>query len=431
MLRKAHRAARRGVGAYARTLRTATPNAKRYLLSVSLQNVAIGLLGTVFALYVRSRGLPSSVVGDVEGALALASGIVCLLLPPLVSVVGYRWLLVGASVAFGLSRLGQTLGVGSAAIVALGLAYGLGDGVIRSVGVAFLSENGPEGPERTLLFTADFALRVLASFAGALIGGLMPTLLAAWLPEGEALRWTIATAGLIMIVSAVPVLGIREPRRTGGHPWRQYLSAVRSFSSWRRLVGMAIPEGLISFGAGLIMPFVPLFLRVHAGASVAQIGIIQGAASVVMAVATLATPLLVRRLGLVGTMVVTQIASLPFLITIPLAGSLPVVAFAMWVRGALMNMAWPVFNQLAVDGVPSRDKPLVLGWISVAWSGAWLAGSVVGGRIATTSYTAGYYATAVLYLLGAIATWLLLRNTSFVAEQTAESLATEPAEPLA
>lgn len=66
---------RRGAGAYARTLRTAPPNAKRYFAAV-------------------------------------------------------------ASVAFVLSRLGQALPVASTTIVALGLVYGLGDGVIRSAGAA-------------------------------------------------------------------------------------------------------------------------------------------------------------------------------------------------------------------------------------------------------------------------------------------------------
>ncbi|MDI6843305.1 MAG: MFS transporter [Anaerosomatales bacterium] len=407
---------REGAAAYVRTLWTAPSNAKRYLLTVALQNVGIGLLGTLFALHVRAQGLPSSVVGDVEGALALSSGAVCLLLPPLVQVVGYRWLLLGASVAFGLSRFGQALPVGAAAIVALGLLYGLGDGIIRSVGAAFLSENAPADSKLTMLFTADFALRVMASFVGALAGGVLPTLLGSWLSEPEALRWSVGAAGLVMLASAAPVLGIRETSRPAGRTRRRYLATVRSFQSWRRLLGMAVPQAVISFGAGLVMPFVPLFLRTHAGASVAQIGVIQGASSVVMAIATLATPLLVKRFGSVGAIVVTQVASLPFMLTLPLARSLALIAVAMWVRAALMNMAWPVFNQVAVDGVPSQDKPLMLGWINVAWSVAWFAGSVLGGRIAASSLTVGYFYAAALYLIGAVATWLLLRDTKIGAE---------------
>lgn len=174
---------------------------------------------------------------------------------------------------------------------------------------------------------------------------------------------------------------------------------------------MAIPQGIISFGAGLVMPFVPVFLRTHAGASVAAIGVIQGAASFVMAISTLAMPLLVRRFGAIGAIVITEVASLPFMLMIPLLRSLTLIAVAMWVRAALMNMAWPVFNQVAVDGVPSQDKPLILGWINAAWSIAWFAGSVAGGRLAATSLTLGYHFAAALYLVGAVTTWILLRDT--------------------
>ncbi len=423
MIQRAKGLVRRGVVGYLRTLREANPNARRYLTAVVMQNAAAGILGTVFALYVRGAGMSTAVVGDVEGALALAAAVVCLLLPPLVGVAGYRWMLVIAGVAFGISRLGQTMVLSPSLIVALGLAYGIGDGIMRSVGVAFLSENGPAGRERTMLFTVDFVLRVIAGFVGAVLGGILPTVLSTVIPEVEALRWTIALAGLLLLGSSLPVLGVTEAPQARHKAWARYVDAIRGFRSWSRLVRLALPEGLISFGAGLIIPFVPLFLKVHLGASVAQIGFITGAAGLIMAVATLSTPLLASRFGLVGTVVITQLASLPFLLVIPLAGSLPVVALAMWARVALMNMSWPVYNQLAVEGVPTRDRPLVVGWMSVAWSLAWLGGSAIGGRLATSSYTTGYFITIALYGLGAVLSWVLLRGVTLSTEPSAGQLA--------
>ena len=130
-----------------------------------------------------------------------------------------------------------------------------------------------------------------------------------------------------------------------------------------------------------------------------------------------------------GSVVLTQLLSLPFLMVIPLAQSLPVVVIAMWIRTALMNMSWPAYNQLAVEGIPSRDKPFVLGWVAVAWSVAWLLGSAVGGRLAESSYTKGYYLTVVLYGIGAIAAWVLLSREGVIAEPSVEGLAVDVAEP--
>jgi len=54
---------------------------------------------------------------------------------------------------------------------------------------------------------------------------------------------------------------------------------------------------VLSLGAGLIMPFVALYLKEHVGATVAQVGLIQGAMAVAMAMAVLAAPLVARRFG--------------------------------------------------------------------------------------------------------------------------------------
>lgn len=398
------------MAAYATTLRTATPNARRYLVTAGLQNVGMGILATVFAIYVKASGFSAAVVGDVEGALALAAGAAALLLPPLVAVVGYRALFVTAALAYGLARIGQVAGVGPAGIVALGLMYGLGDGIMRSAGVAFLSESGPV-KSRTYLFTVDWVMRISCGVIGSLVGGLLPMGLELAMPDVAALRWTIAFGGVLFVASAIPALGMREARRTSaGRPWTTYRRTVTAFRSWDRLLRLCVPEALISFGAGLVMPFVPLFLKVHLGATVAQVGLIMGGASVAMAIASLATPLLAKRFGLAGTIALTEAMSLPFLIAIPLAPSLAVVALLMWSRASLMNMSWPVYNQIAVEGIPSHDKPLVVGWMSVAWSVAWLGGSVVGGRLTEVSYTWPYFGTATLYALGAVASYTLLRK---------------------
>lgn len=123
------------------------------------------------------------------------------------------------------------------------------------------------------------------------------------------------------------------------------------------------------------MPFVALFLKHQLGATVTEVGVIQAVSSVAMATAALATPRLARRFGLAATVVITELASLPFLVSIPFATGLPVAALLFWLRGMLMNMSWPIYNQLSMEGLPSADKPLVAGWVRFGWSIAWLGGS--------------------------------------------------------
>lgn len=394
---------------YRTVARGFTANARRYLATVTLQNMGYGIIGTVFAIELKSRGFSESVVGDVEGALALAAAVVCLALPPLVGSFGYRRLMIAAGVALGLARLGQAYAPSAAAVVALGLLYGLGDGAMQTLSTAFLSENTGHGG-RTQLFTADFVIRTGAVVAGSLIGGIMPALLRPLAGEADAYRLTIVLAGVLMVGSSVFAAGIKDHHHGSERLFSGWLESLKRFSSWGRVGRLLVPEMLISFGAGLVMPFVALFLKHHLGATVTEVGVIQAVSSVAMATAALATPRLARRFGLAGTVVITELASLPFLVSIPFATGLPVAAVLFWLRGMLMNMSWPIYNQLSMEGLPSADKPLVAGWVRFGWSIAWLGGSALGGRLMAGSYTTPYFYTAALYAAGSIATFLLLRR---------------------
>jgi MFS family permease len=394
---------------YQRAWRSFTPNARRYLAVAALQNAGIGVIGTAFAIHLKDRGFSEAVVGDVEGALALSAAVVCLVLPPLVASVGYRRLMIVSGLLLGLARFGQAFAPGALAIVALGLVYGVGDGGMQTLSTAFLSENA--GPaNKTSLFTADFVVRIAAVVAGSLAGGVAPVLLAPLTGEIGAYQATIVAAALLMAGSAVYAGRIEDTRRSTHGLFGAWVGTLRGFRSWERVARLLVPHVIVSTGAGLVMPFVALFLRHQVGATVTEIGVIQAVSSVAMAVAALYTPRLARRIGLVGTIVATELASLPFLVAIPFSTSLPVVAALFWVRGMLMNMSWPIYNQLSMEGLPAHDKPLVAGWVRFGWSVAWLVGSAVGGRMMAHSYTTPYFYTAALYALGALATYALLRS---------------------
>lgn len=407
MIARSRRAAVRAAADYRDAFAHFSGNAKAYLWSVAIQNVALGMLVTVFAIYVKTAGMSEAVVGDVEGALAIASALVGLLAAPLISVFGYRRLMLLAVAAFAVSRIGQAALPVASAMLLFGLASGVGDGVMRSVSSAFLSENSL-ARERTHLFSVDLVVKVLSGCVGSLAGGLLPLVLLGFLGETGAYRGTVLAAGVVMASSAVPLLGVREDLHPAAHAFAAYRETVRRFRSWGHLLRLGTPQFIISVGAGLIMPFLSLYLKHQLGAGIGEIGVVQGVSQVAMGLAALSAPLLGRRFGLIKGMVITELLSLPFLATLPLITWLPGAAVVLWVRTALMNMSWPLINQYSMEGVPSREKPLVAGGLVFAWSGGWLLGSVAGGRLMELSHTTPYYITAGIYGLGALATWVLL-----------------------
>lgn len=376
------------------------------------------MLATVFGIYIKTAGMSESVVGNVEGAVALTAAIVCLLGPPLVASVGYRTMMVGAISLIVLSRLGQAAFPIAGIVVGLALAFGLGDGFMRAIGSAFMSENSDDA-ERTHLFSLEFVIRVLAGFLGGVFGGLLPTVLMNWMSAEHAYQWTITVATLIIAAGIMPMMkirdgGMKDETFVASTFTKAYVDAIRGFTSWKHTAKLLGPQAFISLGGGLVIPFIPLYLSQHLHASIASIGIIQGLASVVLAFTSFGTPTIARKIGLIRGAAVMQALSVPFLALVPFAGSLMFAVALLWSRNAVMNMAGPMFNQFSMEGVPDRDKPVVAGLMFSGLNVMWMIGSTVGGRIMEQSYTAPYAIAVVCYLLGAGLTYFVWRDKSAV-----------------
>jgi len=409
MIARSRRALRAAITEYAQAVRHFSRNARLFLAALGIQSLGIGILVTVFAIYVKSAGLSEAVVGDVEGSLALASAAICLLAPPLIAVFGYRRLLIVAAMLYGVARLGQAGLPEAGVLLAFGAMYGSGDGLMQSAPVSFLAENSTPF-ERSHLYTADLFVRVMGGMVGGLIGGILPSLLGGLLVEVDSYRVTVAVAGVLFLVSAVPLLMMREKLGHPRHAFRHYLETARGFRSWGHVGRLLVPQVLISVGAGLIIPFLSLYLKRQLGASIGQIGFIQGVSALSMGFAALGAPLLGRRFGFVRATALAEAASLPFLAAIPFVTSLPVAAVLFWLRSAFMNMSWPTWNQYTMEHVPGRERAIVAGTVSFGYSVSWLAGSALGGRLMAYSYTVPYAIATVLYASGALATWLMLRK---------------------
>lgn len=409
MIARSQRALRAVLSEYVAAVRCFSRNARLFLVALGVQSLGIGILVTVFAIYVKSAGLSEAVVGDVEGSLALAAAAVCLLAPPLIAVFGYQRLLVVAAVLYGVARLGQAGLPEAGLMLAFGAMYGAGDGLMQAAPVSFLAENSAPF-ERTHLYTADLFVRVMGGMAGGLIGGVLPSLLGGSLGEVDAYRATVAVAGVLFLASSVPLLLMREAIGHPRHAFRRYLETVRQFRSWGHVGRLLVPQVFISVGAGLIIPFLSLYLKRQLGATIGQVGIIQGVSQLAMGFAALGAPLLGRRFGFVRATALAEVASLPFLAAIPFVTSLPVAAVIFWLRSAFMNMSWPTWNQYMMEQVPGRERSIVAGMISFGFSASWLAGSALGGRLMAYSYTVPYMIATGLYAAGAVATWLMLRK---------------------
>lgn len=389
-------------------------NARRFLISGFLQGLGAGILATVFGIFIKTAGLGESVVGDTEAIVAASAAVIAMLGTPLIAAFGYRALLVAAVGLMVGARLGMAYLPVAGAFLGFSIAVGLGDGFLRTVGSAFMAENS-EKKERSHLFSVEFLVRVSAGLLGGLLGGALPTLFTRSMPELAAYQWTIAIGALVLGTGIVPMLSLKD-QRPKSNLGEAYKDSFRVLAKWRHILKLILPQAAISLGGGMVIPFVPLYLKGSLHANIAEIGAILGFSSLVTALGVFGTPTVARKLGLPTGVALLQGLSVPFLAAVSLATTLPMAIGALWVRGAMMNMAGPLYNQLAMEDASDKEKPLFAGWMFFGLNIMWLMGNLIGGRLMETSYKLPYVFAVGLYLTGAIATYFAWRKPKATAE---------------
>jgi MFS family permease len=196
--------------------------------------------------------------------------------------------------------------------------------------------------------------------------------------------------------------------RSGGR-LRSALGALRvPIVDRGRFVRLLVPGFIISIGAGQVIPFLNLFVEQKFSLDVASLNALFAVSNLGTLVAVLIQPALAHRFGKVGSVVLVQGASIPFLLVLGFSPAFWTVAIAMAVRNSLMNAGNPIANAFAMEHV----APVARATLSAAMSLLWSLGFVIGAAWfsvlqSALGFDAGY---AVNFLtitaLYTIATWL-------------------------
>ena len=318
-------------------------------------------------------------------------------------------------------------------IYASSFVAGAGQSLLAIAAAPFLTEHSTQR-ERAHLFSAFFATALVAGVVGSLIGGWVPAALRA-LPATAHLgnlvdyRVALLVGAALALCGAIPLArlsGLKEAPVERARP--------DSREDARRLAPIVLNFLLIGFGAGLVIPFMNLYFatRFHCGS--AQIGMFFSVAQLFTALAALLGPVLARRFGLLRTATVSQLLSLPFLVTLGFERQLPIAVASFWVRATFMQAATPLIQTFTMETLPPglRSRSTSLG--NLAWNIGWATSATLAGVIIQhLGYAVPFYITAALYCLAAVTFYAAFRGrpaveaTPRLSEESKGLLGTGPA----
>ena len=393
---------RRTAGDYLGSVRRFSPNARLYLIGSFLIGFNFSCFQLLLNLYLKELGFLEGDIGIVQSWRAFGMTAVAIPAALILSRVRLKPLLLITCPLLALFSFGLTTFTQFEYLIAFGLLAGMALSFFRVASAPFYMRNSTR-TERTHLFSFSFATTMVAGMAGSYGAGLLVTYIGG--QTGDMVlgyQYTLYTAIGVSLLAFIPFSLIKGSRPSEEEnclsiSWRQ----VKSRSGF--YFKLSVTQGLIGMGAGLVVPFLNLYFRDRFGLEPDVIGLYYILAQMGIVVGTLFGPLLTPRLGLIRTIVVTQVASIPFMLVLSYTYSLFLVVPAFILRGALMNLGVPLATNFGMELSDREEQALVNALLQISWTGFWMISVAIGGElIERHGYTLVLNLAAVLYVASAI-----------------------------
>jgi MFS family permease len=258
------------------------------------------------------------------------------------------------------------------------------------------------------VFAFQSAINSTASFAGGLLGGLMPALFAGLigvtLMQPAPYRAPLLLVALLVLVALFVVLQTRDVEETeptearvspGGAPSKE--------SAYGLIVFMGLVRFLQVAGVGVAMTFFNVYMDRELGVATAQIGIIAALARLVAVPFALLGPSLARRLGFAETAVLASACAGLSILPIAFGGGPAIAGLGFVGVMSFTSMRYPAFYVYLMERTPERLRAIMNGANEMAAGLSFAAVSLVAGFvIVNVGYSAAFVLGAAITLLGTI-----------------------------
>lgn len=396
---------------YVTDIRLITRNNILFLLGGLLMGLLMSFMHLLLNLYLKDIGYGETFIGQVLSSLAIGGVVAALPSAYLVARFRIKPVLILAAVVS--SAAFYLLASTQISILLMGAAFTIGMmNTIRQVAAApFIMRNSTE-TERTLLFSLNFSTWMIAGIIGSYGGGyLRDYLFQAIGDAARAYQYTLIAAALLGLLAIIPFAMIRARP-----PSPDEVKKVFSLKALRQkgplFFKLTLPYFLLGAGAGLIIPFLNLYFRNRFELSPTRIGFYFSIMQFTMLGAVLIVPILKRQFGFIRTVVLTELASVPFMLILCFTENLALAFWAFLFRGALMNMGQPVGTTFMMEAVKPEDHGLINSLSSMAWTSSWAVSTQVGGAMIEHSGFVPVFLIAIgLYLASSITYYYFFSGT--------------------
>jgi len=365
-----------------------------FVASAAIFNFGLFIFVLLYNLFLLDLGFREDFVGTVNGAMRAGSVLGTLPAALLAHRFGLKKTLLVTIVATAAAEVLRAVVGARFPLAALAFLSGAVFAVWAVILAPLIASAAPE-QRRPAAFSVFFACMFAVGIGGNWIGGRLPL----WMGSKRAVLLASAAFAALAIFPAMKLRGLSMPE-PGGRVW------PRS----RFLALYLVPFALWHLATGTFNPFNNVYFA-RLGFAVQRIGGIFSAAQLVQVAALLCAPAIIRRLGLLGGIVVMMAATAAGLGAL---ASQPPGAAAIAAYMAYMSFQWmsePGLNTLLMNHIDERERSgaSALNYL-VAFGAQALAAFAAGNLFTRLGYGWTLAGAGVLAAVSALLFRLLLRD---------------------
>ena len=381
------------------------PEEAKYIIYASIMPaVAYGLLFTDLSYFLTTvQGIPADLMGIVITLMGVSTFVASIFLGVAADVYGRKMLLVGGNVLASFIIAFFAVTTDPLLLLIAAILEGISEAAILTSSSALLADKTDNEKRTTVFSLYGFAQSIAFGLGSFAVPALLIFELFGFTNKESHMLLYILIA-ILSLISTLLMLKVTESKRLK----KSRVSYLDLFprKSKNVLLKYTLSSAVLAFGAGMVVPLMTLWFHLQYGISDAISAPILAVSSMLIALATLISPFLANKFGLIKAIVVTQIASTFFMLLTPLSPDYALAGFVYSIRALLMNMASPLSQSMIMGLVAEDERGAASGVSGALWRlpnalstfiGAWLMGL---GLLAEPFFIAG-----LLYIVSIVLFW--------------------------
>lgn len=413
---------RAALSVYIDFFKNISKNVKLYFGIIFFATIVSSAYNMLFGIYLKNLGFDEAFVGSILSINTLGVAIGAVPVALLADRLNRKHTLILGLFIMAMTNL-IVLNVHIPIVMQIfSFIFGIGNSTIMILQAPIIYDSTPD-EHRVTAFSMAFVLQNAAFVIGSFILGHVSQWLTAQSTMVFANQVVLNFATSLLFIGVIIALAFEDektPRDINNLNGEESPSIKDNFSQllkgYKRLLSgkiayYLIQVSLIGFGAGMIVPFFSMYLKYSLQTSDGVVGTIMSISQFGTVLGGLIVPPLAKKLGRVNTVMLCQLLSIPFLISISFPQGIIIITISFFFRSSLMNMAGPVISSLAMEIVEDRDRTYMSSFVSLMNHLFRALGIFVGGILMSTfTYNTPYYFTIVCYLIGTYVLYRIFRQ---------------------